>query len=946
MSVYYIANPESQHVNPWSDEIIIVNPGYLYQINKLEKTDILIVLCELDLDKEGNKINRSDLYGIRYVQELRIKKIKNKVLFVSFLPKYYLDKNVLSSRIMSFLGHSFAQLPLSADELSEQIHQIIDLDELSLIDCIHHYCGIREIIEEELHKLKPKIIGHSDVSIELKNEIINTYKKILHGLGKSIENNPLEFGNNLSGKELFYRIEAHFNQFVDSSANNPNLDRILPKHKWSVLWLDDEESDQKLLKSALNSRGVTVHTATTFEQAMNQWRHDKITIQDICYVISDYRLKTENENILKQGYHFLKEISDERSGIGIMAYSGLRRRFLFETFEQYGIQLSIVSKLDILPSLAEDVEQLADLIVVAGDKHWVLRNNQPQGAEWELMKQSYFEYKDSFEFHHHQLYIAKTAKAILDDFISKVQATTSEDQLWKICLSEKIAVSTNSWSNVKTTKTGLSKLKETLLSRRVAIGIYSYMLNYSETSNYINKEHIIEFTKYILRCTSQPQNRLDSEELITYNIISKHLKESKTWDQVSTYLALILNKSTWPIGLLPEEYSWLEEEANVNVEAKSIITAYWHNIQEACVLLQTLLKSNVFFKKMLSEETNGHKLTIVDGGGLRFEYYVDKDYYPYIRRPDDFKRIVESLTKSVLHKKVSHLAVVQLYKLLAGIVTKSRNWTGPMISLRYFAQQLPGNSNFENFFGWYRRTMTPWWHYRPSLKYWGASEIENELAFRKRLFLKACVEKNVGVEISGRKLELKKQNRDYDDDLVAHLMTICNHIHNQYTALKDTKDEFIRKRIAIFSAIQKFKSHRGHSNDKKDSEKEKDQQKEASQSPNQVYSGFEYINRYNDLDISKEDLLILDGILLDVIGDIDWGEDVEILNANEILPLFNRLKTGSIVLLIRNSSKNPGEYHLTIKGKNITYSIHNSEIKRIGLITIIELIQPVPLTFV
>ncbi|MBK8370396.1 MAG: hypothetical protein IPL20_03260 [Saprospiraceae bacterium] len=399
----------------------------------MDENDSFIVVCELDIDKNNHPVERTDFYGFKLVQEMRMKGLKNRVLFVSFLPERYFRKKVLNATIMTFYGHGFLQLPFTLNECKKVIEKINIPDNLSLYDVQRHACGLKEIIEEKLHILRPTLKDKLTLT-ELekkacKSLIIEVYNSLSKEYNKAIgELNTVNDGNAAydTVRSILYRVLP-----VDSDDKNNPDKKIADWKYWKVLWLDDKESDESPLKKELEHRGIKVVMASSYDKAMKIWEDDRIVNQEFCLILSDYRLKNEDNSREKQGYHFIKFIAEENIGIGLMAYSGLTRRFLMESFKHYGIQLDINSKIDFPQINVTQLNYLADQIIYSGDEHWMLRNNQPQSEEWELLRPNYFKYKNSPEYYTHQLEISRIVMEQVKIFIEFFESDyNGQEQIW------------------------------------------------------------------------------------------------------------------------------------------------------------------------------------------------------------------------------------------------------------------------------------------------------------------------------------------------------------------------------------------------------------------------------------------------------------------------------------------------------------------------------------
>jgi len=803
--IFYIDNSNKVSKSFLTEGISCLSPKE-YITKERDETDQLVVLCEIDIDSKNESVNRTDFYGISFVQELRKNNYKNKVLFVSFLSEEYFKTKVLNSKIMFFQGHGFLRLPTKPNSWKTKLRNVSVLDSLSLHDCIHHFCGLKGIVDEALHKLKPSILGTSKIN-DIFKQFDKELKAIYIGLNRSHEYDALKSVSFDSISDFYIALEKSLYSLIEANDKSLVTDNdIIPKYKWSVLWLDDVIKDQEMLKQELESRGVSVQTASNVKKALLKFNIDQNTNRSISYIISDYRIEPTKVTYEKQGYQFLKEIAKKNSAIGLMAYSGLRRRFLFNSFEHYGLQVYIHSKLDFLPTEIKDVKYLADVVCAYGDKHYKLVNNAPQGSEWTKMANYYLSYKSSLFFAKHQLEIDTYIKAALSDFIYKFKSVQSEEDLWKIRLDQKYDIPNNSWDKITTEKTKEKRIRATMLHRRAIIAIYAYL---EKTNNwdFLNRENLVHFIKYIFRCTQNPKKELPRTFTLSDTLV--HIKKDKSFDQISTFLSLSLDEGVWPIGLLPEEYLWIKNHPLLGADYEPYIDDFWKDLKYACAQIQKVLVANEFSSLLETEDSNQFlkaKVKKVNSAGkvktVSKTIFVDKNFYPHLRTLGEVKHVIEYLKNQMIDfdhpSSASSLFVGVLEEL------SNRKWSPLFSSVKTFITELDSPVVYKSFLYWYREVFTPWWFYRPPVKTWGSVEAPKEMKFREELFLTACSSEDL------TKL-FAKRREDYDGiypyEVVEKLNKICRLIFDIHQNSTE-ENTWLEKRRSILSAINDFKAKR------------------------------------------------------------------------------------------------------------------------------------------
>lgn len=635
---YFIDNSNKVSQDGLPEGIICLSPAD-YLAKGKDETDQLVVLCEVDIDAKNKTVNRTDFYGISFVQELRRKNYKNKVLFVSFLPESYYKERVLNAKILFFPGHSFLQLPVSPSKWVDKFKTFDLLTELSLYDVKHHYCGIEQIIDEHFHSLTPKYNAAKNLTPALIEEGTNLVKLVYGSLSKPLPELSKILNSIVSGTEAL-RSLRNLCEAVLPESKEKERDNIQQEWKyWKVLWLDDEESKEsplyKELVRRLGSEDKVV-ICDTYEKAICHWRLDE-AYGEISLVICDYRLKDKDGfPTSKQGYDFMKELANDGRSVGKIAYSALKRKFLIESFRHYGIQINIYSKIDFNQHNADDLTFLADEVTRLGDNHWIEINNAPQATEWTTISPTYHAFKNGFSFYTFQNYISRLAKQNLEVFIESFNEQKTKKALWELKFVDSFKVRTGYFPAGDDSK--IEAIKEILTARRFAIGLYAFLKSDSNTqSSLLHTENYLDYIKVVLYNSSSNGGGYVVGDLSNPNTFT-NIKQHSTLKLIPKFNALTFD-STWPLGILPEEFGWLKFDMGLVKETFDGVYAYLRQIPIIKKSFQ-LLFSEKTFNDLIFKEDGSIKVT---GGKI----YFSDDNVPLIRNTTDAKRLVQSVYNSL-----------------------------------------------------------------------------------------------------------------------------------------------------------------------------------------------------------------------------------------------------------------------------------------------------------
>ncbi|MBP6236781.1 MAG: hypothetical protein KA536_11585 [Saprospiraceae bacterium] len=689
---YYIDNPEINKQEITGIEIISPKS---FLGKKIDVSDNIIVLCELNIDKNGHSLNRSEFYGIKFVQELRRKKYKNKVLFVSFLPLgYFRDTKSIYLDLLQFAGHYYLQLPAKPEDYKQSLNQIDILGELSLYDLIHHFCGIREIFDEKLHSVNSSFLNPAadieSLRIKSKEILDSLYKE----LGKENAVNDTFFNSVSTGEELLEKLKSTV--YCETGETDDINTSVTPEWPWKILWLDDEDNSKTLLYHELRQRLGSenkILCCKTYKEAEIAWEKDK-AYGEIAVVLCDYRLKDSNGNISpQQGYDFITYIANDLRFCGKIVYSGLKRKFLIESFRHYGIMVNAYSKIDFNSDVEKHVKYLGDEIVRIGDESWITANNSPTGEEWKKMTHTYHKFKSGFEFYNFERSISRQVKQNLDIFIKEFNECDDLNAAKKLTFKDELDLINSKWPS--TSAKQFEHLMGILLGRRILIGIYAFLKSNLNTKDYLSdQKNYLSYVRLIFCNIITPEKGNDLKALDW-----SELKKNDTLKQYTGIHALKLDTS-WPLGLLPEEYGWLQFEMELfdylTEEVKEhikLINKLRNCLKYSFPLISAKLDENGTLE--LEKLNKGGKLKESDKA-LSHKIYFDDENRPLIKTADEIRQVVLYLYNNLdIEKETEFKIFIELWRSLLFTIPNKKSSLGDTASLRNFLLKLKPKLNGE-----------------------------------------------------------------------------------------------------------------------------------------------------------------------------------------------------------------------------------------------------------
>lgn len=362
----------------------VINP------NQFIDTDAFFILAELDW--YNHKF--TDYYGLKVAQKLRLANIISPIFICSFLPESYLVNN-RQYKILNFRGNYFIHLP----EGFKDIFEIEPLDEMELLDCKMHYCGIEGAIRDIYHK-KQHIIYEEDFDkakiqiLDLLEEIIilndlpDYLKPEIEKLKNEVKKKTTITELKIFCKEDDSKILSHLREQDKDVKSSQLYDEV--KGDWQILFLEDVSEDIESLKNSFVNADIKKENlllASTYNEAVEKIENDKGN--KITVVICDFGLEKDGKLKGRQGYTFVEWLSKQDRFNEIYVYSGRARKFLKEVFKKFNIRVTVNSKYDVVNRMSDFV----DGVIEKGNEVAELILNQPTADNWRKLKIFYRNYR-------------------------------------------------------------------------------------------------------------------------------------------------------------------------------------------------------------------------------------------------------------------------------------------------------------------------------------------------------------------------------------------------------------------------------------------------------------------------------------------------------------------------------------------------------------------------
>lgn len=388
-ATYFITNPEKTNKSLLSSsDIICLCPKDFLDIS-IEENDSIVVLCEIDIDSDDNPKNRTDFYGVKFVQELRRSRYKNKILFVSFCDRYF-HSNIAKHTIINTIGHDFLRMPKDPNEYILALKNIDNLTDEGLMVCKHSFCSNHGLIDYLTHSLKSKSEATDnyfdylnkvliDICSLYNSEIPKDFSKKFSVLDKE----------NLSEAITFIKNQGEIIKSENPETDSKNEILTKPLFKYEILWLDDEACENDLLYTTLTNHvlNLKVHLVNTVDKAISILEKDNQKRPKIMLVIVDYVLLEGDKSIKvqqkKQGYQLIKFIANQGYPIKVLVLSSMQRTLQNWLAELYGISIKSIQKQAINIELKSGVNYVIEEALKLANDNWLKLSSLPNSKAWE-----------------------------------------------------------------------------------------------------------------------------------------------------------------------------------------------------------------------------------------------------------------------------------------------------------------------------------------------------------------------------------------------------------------------------------------------------------------------------------------------------------------------------------------------------------------------------------
>jgi response regulator RpfG family c-di-GMP phosphodiesterase len=627
-------------------------------IINIHRIDALIILCELDWSLNASSVNKQDLYGIDLAKELRRRhQVNIPILFTSF----YDLKDIINSEreIITAIGHDFIQLPVRPEKFKEKISTefsendvVRKLSVMELNDIKSFYCSKEGILSHELHNLNRYLNSeinennHDSIYAELVSTITKIHNLFLQDAGQSLNTFRKEFPalDKLNISEAVNHIirigNTLRNKYGWKAELIKNTEEIYFDNPWKILLLDDEiDKDNELVKCMTNNN-MKVICCNNAQDAYRILYNDWSTDNTIMVVIADYRLYELKEGIKRhqkvQGYQFLKEIASSDHLVRLVAFSGLQRKFLLNSFKHYSIRTEVKSKIDYL---ADDhtYQLFCDEIIELAEENWEAIEALPSkcaGFE-KYLKEAYHEFRMHPAYNKMENNIALTAREYVREI--EVQINNKEDI--------RIGAIDNIKSPLAKTKKDedafFKRVQNYFIARRIALWLYAK-----------NKKH--------------PSVNVDSRKIA--EILTDQKYPTDAYRQIlSTNIGLSLDD--FPKNITIEERKWLQYEMDMNIfrDINFIDPAF---TKIASIYKSDIIKDTSIIEKIKSLEYSWS----INYKQTKYNIKFETNFNPVIKTATDV-RVMFLMIKEYHNKDKNQLEIIKplASKIRAALLEPARN---------------------------------------------------------------------------------------------------------------------------------------------------------------------------------------------------------------------------------------------------------------------------------
>jgi hypothetical protein len=629
------------------DNIVVSAEEFAENIKDLGRFNSLIVLCELNWCDNGLPAKMQEMRGIELVKKLRrVHDLVIPVLFVSFRSL----EDILNPEreILTAVGHEFHQLPAIPQDFITFIEGKFFEDGMSkklspmeLTDIKSFYCSKEGILSHELHYLNRYLnfeitdVNHNEVYEDLTGAIKRIHELFLLDPRPAIFAFQAAFPSLI--KSTISKAVNHIIRIGDSlsneygtrseSLNGTTSTALFP---WKVLFLDDEIDENHELVRSMNKKGIQVISVNSAREAEEELRKDSIGSKNIMVIIADYRLY-EKEGVIrkhqkKQGYTFLKDVAASDHLVRLVAFSGLQRKFLLNSFKHYNLRTEVKSKADyLLDNHTHDL--FCEEIIELAEENWQAVESMPSGCIpfANSLQKTYKDQRMNPAYNRMESDISLTAKM----HVSLIQEQVKSGE--EINIGPFPIIKSSLRKTVNSNEAYFSRYQHYMVARRIALWIYA--ANKRGKGMGIDSKDVSRRIAEILTNTKYGSGTSGSRQII------------------STCLCLRLDD--FPFNITVEERYWLHYEMEIPI------------IRDIYVILPFFQKCSAYLKEYIVKADPVRKSITDQKFKVRFVYKGSKenknngteikfrqDFSPVIKTPGDLKEcywLLKDLVKDDPH---------------------------------------------------------------------------------------------------------------------------------------------------------------------------------------------------------------------------------------------------------------------------------------------------------
>lgn len=617
-----------------SENVVTSYNSFISLLDKWNKFTSIIVLCELEWSHNGLFLPMQNLGGIDLVKDIRrVQNVNIPVLFVSFMSL----KRIYNSEreILTTIGHCFLRLPLLPENLKSFIETDFKMRDsgrklsvMEMNDIKSFYCSKEGILSHKLHYLNKFLnleidpINHPVIYDELCETIksihelffleftsaINSFYELFPTINKSnislAVNHIIRMGNALHDK-YGIRVER-VNELLPSQDFYP----------WRVLFLDDEINENHELISCMKKNGLNPICVSRAIDAIFELKNDWETTNNIMIVVADYRLYELNDGIKKhqeiQGYEFLKLISSSDHLVRLVAFSGLQRKFLLNSFKHYSIRTEVKSKIDYL-SDDHTYQLFCDELISIGEENWEAVEALPSKCAGfaKYLEDAYKLLRSNTDYNKMENIISSKAT----EQVREIQRQLGNNQDIRIVPIENIK--SPLMKTIKDREAFFKRLQNYLIARRIALWLFASQ-----------KKDIL--------------TNIDSRRIA--EILTDQKYTTDAYRQIlSTNLGLSLDD--FPMNITIEERRWLQYDMDMNIFRD--IDKINFSFQKIQKYFSDFIKTNTSLSNLISK--NNYTLSHLYKKN-NYKITFDKNFAPLLKTSTDI-RVMYLLMETQLLKE-------------------------------------------------------------------------------------------------------------------------------------------------------------------------------------------------------------------------------------------------------------------------------------------------------